>query len=172
MQAFLDERFSKYLNKQRHDKEQIDIFKELYDWHIRFQVIDNSCENLSRLSAKRWGEYVCLNDATHSNFKYGYKSLVQVILNGLPQGCVKYNSEVAKISFTEDKKVQLIIKNNKIISCDHLILTPSLGVLKEFNGLSNVLSKDLIENVHKMGFAGICKIYLFYDKKWWGDSKG
>ncbi|CAG9768573.1 unnamed protein product [Ceutorhynchus assimilis] len=170
LNVFLDEGFSKFLNKT--NLNETDISKELYEWHTRFQVIDNSCKDLSRLSAKGWGEYVCLDDEAHSNLKYGYQPLIQTLLDSLPDKCIQYNAEVIKINYTKDKKVRIDVKGDQSIICDHLILTPSLGVLKDFKGLDAVLSENLIQNIQNMGFAGICKIYLFYEKRWWSDSKG
>ena len=31
--------------------------KDVIDWHLRFQVIDNSCEYFSHVSAKQWGSF-------------------------------------------------------------------------------------------------------------------
>lgn len=172
LEEYLEEKFNDYLQCQDIDNVQVEYLKELYDWHVRFQIVDNSCNDLSRLSAKSWGEYICHDDVAHYNLKSGYGPLVKVILDRLPNDGIRYTSEVVKIDFGENKKVFLYMKNGRIVVCDHLILTPSLGVLKEFPGLSNVLPDKLWKSIVNMGFAGICKIYLFYDDRWWTDSRG
>ncbi|XP_050297420.1 spermine oxidase-like isoform X2 [Anthonomus grandis grandis] len=172
LQVFLDENFQKYLDEQDLTKEQTEIYWELYDWHIRFQVIDNSCRDLTRLSAKSWGEYSCPDDEAHSNLKNGYQSLVDAIVDTLPDNCIQYNCEIITIKVKDNKQIQLEVKNVGPVICDHLILTPSLGVLKQFKGLSEVLSDSVMTNIQKMGFAAIAKVFLFYDEKWWGDSGG
>ncbi|KAF7281754.1 hypothetical protein GWI33_004312 [Rhynchophorus ferrugineus] len=168
--AYIQERFKNYIAGQPSELQE--VLQELYDWHDRFQVIDNSCTSLTKLSAKSWGEYVCLDDVAHYNLKYGYQSLIDVILDNLPKSCVKYNSEVKRINLDEDKRVVLYLSNNQIVICDHLILTPSLGVLKSIKELTRILPDHQTGSIKRMGFAGICKIYLFYDDLWWGDSRG
>ncbi|XP_066139168.1 uncharacterized protein [Euwallacea fornicatus] len=173
LKEYLEEHFSQYLQEQVLDDREKEIFRELYDWHVRFQVIDNSCTDLSRLSSKRWGDYECLEDEAHSNFKFGYESLIKLIMERLPiNDSVRYNCEVVDVGFTEDEKVEVKLKDGGSLVCEHLILTPSLGVLKESMWLSNVFPLKLIDNIANMGFAAISKIFLFYDCKWWGDSKG
>ncbi|ERL85732.1 hypothetical protein D910_03332, partial [Dendroctonus ponderosae] len=170
--TILEQHFFRYLEEHVPDESEAEVMKELYDWHVRFQVIDNSCKDLSKLSAKRWADYVCLDDEAHANMKHGYQSLVQLLLDGLPDNQVKFNTEVTKISFSPQSEIKLDLLAGGSIVCEHLILTPSLGVLKEFQGLSNVLPESLMVNIANMGFASICKVYLFYDRKWWGDSQG
>ncbi|XP_030754642.1 spermine oxidase-like isoform X4 [Sitophilus oryzae] len=171
IESYLKQRFDSYINCHSNMNER-EVLRELYDWHLRFQVIDNSCLSLSKLSAKSWGDYVCLDDVAHYNLKYGYNSLVEVILDDLPKGCVKYNSEVTRIYYENDNKVVLELSDKQVIVCDHLILTPSLGVLKTFGNLSDILPENIVGSIERMGFAGICKIYLFYEDRWWGDSRG
>lgn len=169
--TILEQHFSQYLKEHAHDEPNVEIMKELYDWHVRFQVIDNSCKDLSKLSAKRWADYVCPDDEAHANMKHGYQSLVQILLDGLPEDQVRFNTEVTRISFCESG-IKLDLLSGGSLICEHLMLTPSLGVLKEFQGLSDVLPESLMVNIANMGFASICKVYLFYACKWWGDSKG
>lgn len=169
---YLSHSFHEYLHIQHLDSNVLEYFQELYDWHVRFQVIDNSCTNLSRLSAKSWGEYICNDDIAHYNLKYGYQSVIKAILDQVPNDCISFKSEVAEINFQGDKKMNVRLKNGRNIVCDHLILTPSLGVLKEFDGLANILPDTVMKSIENMGFAGICKIYLFYDNKWWNNSRG
>lgn len=171
--AYLEEQFNHFLDEQTLNSEQEEIYRELFDWNVRFQVVDNSCMDLSRLSTKRWSDYVCEDDEAHSNLKFGYQSLVEAIVESFPRECsIRCDSEVVQIGTDLKNGVVLETKNGDLLSCDHLILTPSLGVLKKSGFLKKVLSEKMVTNIENMGFAGICKIFLFYDQKWWEDTKG
>lgn len=54
--SFLIENFSKYLDSLDDSMMKVTA-QQLLDWHIRFQVIDNSCLHLDHVSAKSWGKY-------------------------------------------------------------------------------------------------------------------
>nr|CAI5835227.1 unnamed protein product [Callosobruchus analis] len=149
---YLEKRFTEYLNASKDDPEITEIKKQLLDWHIRFQIVDNSCHSLKRLSAKYWGSYICLDDEAHSNLKDGYKALVEAIVERLPKANVICNTTVTSIDYGGNKIV--LECNDKTVICDHLILTPSL------------------ESISAMGFEGIAKIFLFFKERWWGDTKG
>lgn len=170
--AYLEEHFNHFLDEQKLNSEQEEIYRELFDWNVRFQVVDNSCVDLSRLSTKRWSDYVCEDDEAHSNLKFGYQSLVETIVESLPIENIRCDSEVVKIGADLQSAVVLETKNKNLLACDHLILTPSLGVFKKSDFLKKVLPEKMLTNIENMGFAGICKIFLFYDQNWWGDSKG
>lgn len=171
--AYLKEHFNHFLDEQALSSEQEEIYRELFDWNVRFQVVDNSCMDLSRLSTKRWGDYVCEDDEAHSNLKFGYQSLVDAIVESFPRQCsIRCDNEVVQIGADLQSGVVLETKNGDLLTCDHLILTPSLGVLKTSDFLKKVLPEKMLTNIENMGFAGICKIFLFYDQKWWGDAKG
>ncbi|XP_060523579.1 peroxisomal N(1)-acetyl-spermine/spermidine oxidase-like isoform X2 [Cylas formicarius] len=144
-----------------------DVKLELYDWHKRFQVIDNSCVDLKRLSAKKWGEYVCQDDVAHFNLTSGYEGLIDVIVDALPRDSIRYHSEVTRLDFVNDHQIRVVVNGLDHLVCDHLILTPSLGVLKESPHLRQLLPEETNDCVKRLGFHGISKIYLFFDHKWW-----
>lgn len=165
IQDYLQYRFKQYLS-QCDDSEEVRAMKlQLLDWHIRFQIIDNSCRNLHRLSAKYWGLYECLDDVAHYNPTYGYKPMVDVLVDELPNGKIRCNTEVAKIEY--DNKVTLTCADGEQVSCDHLILTVSLGVLKQFKEIHPPLPNNLTTAIDNMGFDTIGKVFLFFEYKWW-----
>ncbi|KAJ8931980.1 hypothetical protein NQ314_015064 [Rhamnusium bicolor] len=171
---FLEEQFLEYLDSCVDTDEIRQMKLELFDWHLRFQIIDNSCHNMRRLSAKYWGSYICLDDIAHYNLKYGYQSLVNVIVNSLPKECIRLKTEVTSIDFSNKLHSCVVVNcsENKIVYCDHLIITASIGVLKDFSDITPPLPKYLRDSINDVGFYGIGKIYLFFNEKWWGDSKG
>lgn len=161
----LSSQFMKYLENSEENEEQKQLMSELCDWHVRFQVIDNSCVDLKKVSAREWGRYEICNGQEHINTKHGYKAIIDVLLEILPKYALKLNTEVVNIKCND--YITLECKNEKIIA-KHVILTPSLGVLKSFlQNISPPLPKNMCRAIKNMGFHGIGKIYLIFDYKWW-----
>ncbi|KAJ8972006.1 hypothetical protein NQ317_017255 [Molorchus minor] len=103
---YLVEKFYKYL-ESCDDSDAVRQMKlELFDWHLRFQIVDNSCPNLRRLSAKYWGSYICLDDIAHYNIKGGYQSLLDVIIQGLPK-----DNSIDKMGFYGIAKIYLFFED-------------------------------------------------------------
>ncbi|RZC40979.1 spermine oxidase-like, partial [Asbolus verrucosus] len=170
---FLEGKFLEYLN-QCHDPDDIKEIKlELLDWHVRFQVIDNSCLDLNQLSAKGWGEYICMEDKAHINLKCGYNKLVAVLVDNLPKNSLLLNTAVVQIkrASKSSERNKLICQDGSIVTCDHLIVTPSLGVLKNCLKISPPLPSQISNSIEDLGFHGIGKIFLIFDCKWW-DTDG
>ncbi|XP_069688815.1 uncharacterized protein [Periplaneta americana] len=105
---YLRQKFEKYLESCHNDtKEIIRMKEELYDWHLRFQVIDNSCTVLDKLSAKAWGNYSYSGGENYVNFKEGYSSLVRAIVEELPEGMLCLNSPVTKVRWRQRLDLQV-----------------------------------------------------------------
>lgn len=141
----------------------------LFDWHLRFQTIDNSCCGLNSISAKLWGTYKC-GDTTHYNLRRGYGSLIDVILSYIPKENIIYNTPLTNVIYDQS---QILLTCDKIdVVCDHLILTPSLGFLKDFQHISPPLPSSINSSINALGFYAIGKILLFFEDRWWGDIQG
>ncbi|XP_044259616.1 spermine oxidase-like isoform X2 [Tribolium madens] len=165
---YMEASFEEYLTKC-HDSDDLKEIKwELFDWHVRFQIIDNSCLNLNQLSAKGWGKYVCLDDQAHFNLKCGYSELVNILVDNLPKKSILLSTPVAEIhrSTQAFEKNRVICDNGAVITCDHLIITPSLGVLKKLK-ITPRLPQDTFQCIENLGYHGIGKIFLIFDYKWW-----
>lgn len=166
---FMHDRFVDHLKDDTNDVREMKL--ELLDWHKRFQVIDNSCKNLNELSAKSWGEYVCIDDTAHYNLMYGYKSLIDVLVNDIPNNRIHLNTAITRIEYDNKSNGQIILytTNGESFHCDHLIITASLGCLKA-NSMLDIfpqLPKTLTNCINSMGFYAIGKIYLFFEYRWW-----
>lgn len=166
---YLEKHFCDYLENSLENDSVKQQMMELYDWHVRFQVIDNSCTDLKRVSAKEWGRYEIYNGQDHINLKNGYKAIVEVLLESLPKHCLRLKTPIQQIKC--DDFVTLQSGNEKILA-KHVILTPSLGVLRSLIfDIHPPLPVDMCQSIKHMGFHGIGKIYLIYDNKWW-NGKG
>lgn len=143
----------------------------IYDWNVRFLLIDNSCDNLEDLSAKNWGKFQFVGGPEHLIFNDGYKSSLQLMYNNL-KGNLRINSPVRRIEWHKNvpegsKPVTLILDDKKIIS-DCVLVTSSLGYLKANpNMFSPHLPHDLHVGIESLGFGLMNKIMLDFGKPWW-----
>lgn len=169
VKEFLDQEFKKYLENFEVEIKQ--LLLQLYDWHIRFQTIDNSTLTLDTVSAKYWGTYVCTDENTYYNLKNGYQPLIDVIINKISRKHFIFNTPVTSIDLN-GSHVSIRTSNEREIICNHVILTTSLGVLKNCKNISSILSNDVKESIENWDFYGIGKIFLIYNDCWWGELKG
>ena len=75
--------------------------------NFRFQVIDNSCTVLDKLSAKAWGNYSFSGGTDYVNFKNGYSSLVRSMVEELPAGTLCLNSPVVTVKWRQSISLQV-----------------------------------------------------------------
>ena len=76
--------------------------------NFRFQVIDNSCTALDKLSAKAWGNYSFCGGTDYINFKNGYSSLVRNMVQELPAGTLCLNSAVVTVKWQQSISLQVM----------------------------------------------------------------
>lgn len=166
---YLEEEFRKYLEKCDAGLEFKEMAWELFDWHRRFQIIDNSCSNLEQVSAKDWGKYSCegSDGQKHMNLRGGYKSLVEVLLKKIPQNSVLLETPVLKVDYS-NRKIQMKCRGGLTVFTDHVIVTPSIGALKQ-NLLQFYppLPSGIVTTIKSLGFHGIGKVYLEFESRWW-----
>lgn len=174
---FLQEEFLRYLKSTHIDPDLLEKKLELFNWHVKFQTIDNSCCTLKEISAKDWGRYFCIgsNGQEHINFRNGYESLVAALVHSLPDNVLNCDLPVLKIMWknTSSNKIEIKCLDGQRFFCDHVIVTTSLGVLK--TSASRLFLPELPiklkETIASMGFYGIGKIFLIFEYKWW-DTDG
>lgn len=176
VEDYLDEEFEKYLSTCTDDNiEMISIKRCLYNWHVRFQVIDNSCLSLKDLSAKAWGKYSFEgeNSQAHINYEHGYSSIINKLCEGLPEKTIKYNKEVVLVEWSENG-VKIATSDKDEYYADFVIITVSLGVLKKHykHWFKPDLPKNVSQAIEDMGFATINKVFLQFENAWWDDVEG
>lgn len=102
-------------------------------------MIDNSCDQLSRLSARDWGLYQYSGGTDYNNFRHGYSSLVHSLTRDLPTDTLRTESEVKLISYcrsqppvkvgwlskTSTASVELMLTQKKQINAAKTSLGPS-----------------------------------------------
>lgn len=169
VEDFLREEFEKHLDTSKENGEFKEMARELYDWHYRFQVIDNSCSDLSRVSAKDWGKYSFIGSdrQKHMNLKNGYRSLIDILVKSIPKRSLILDTPVVEIDYSK-AKIRLSCRGKLDVFADHVIATPSIGVLKQnLIQFHPRLPSRILATIKNLGFYGMGKVYLIFDRKWW-----
>lgn len=98
VEHFLRERFQKYIATLNSEDEKL-LARRLFDWHLRFQIIDNSCLTLSHVSAKYWGNYSFNGEPcqAHYNFQNGFGEAIQNLVNELEPNTILFKKEIIEI---------------------------------------------------------------------------
>ncbi|XP_044017962.1 spermine oxidase-like isoform X1 [Aphidius gifuensis] len=156
-----------FMNDKNNSKEFSEI---IYDWNVRYLLIDNSCDKLEDLSAKNWGKFRFVGGPEHLIFNNGYSSSVNMISDSL-KNKVRLKSLVKQIKWqTNDEKknpITLVMNDKKIIA-DCVLVTSSLGYLKENPDMFIPhLPDDLRMAIDSLGFGVMNKILLDFGKPWW-----
>ncbi|KAL1460641.1 hypothetical protein WDU94_012604, partial [Cyamophila willieti] len=93
---YLDEMFDNYIKTQPPDQD-VESMRQLFDWHRRFQIIDNSCSTLYNLSAKAWGQYEFCGGDDYINLTRGFSSVVNAMLEQVPRESIRLSCPVKQI---------------------------------------------------------------------------
>lgn len=182
---FLRENFQKFVDNLENLQEREQAL-DLFDWHSRFQIIDNSCRTLDDLSAKYWGKYSFNGEPcqAHYNFKYGFQSVVDNLIRlQFNNDSIHYNKEVIEIQICEKqtrankkKRPNISVKcsDGSVYLCKSVLVTFSLGVLKKNH--KTLFRPQLPHSMHtvieSIGFETINKIFLEFEVPWWHDLDG
>lgn len=174
--SFLLEHFTKYLHSLDDKKLKVTA-QQLLDWHIRFQVIDNSCLNLDHVSAKSWGKYSYNGEScqAHYNFRNGFSAAVDALCNQIDRKNILFKKEVIEIVASKScPKVSVKCSDNTIYHANHVLVTISLGCLKaHLNSMFKpALPRTYIQTIRDIGFETINKIFIQFEFPWWKNLDG
>ncbi|KAK4878677.1 hypothetical protein RN001_011183 [Aquatica leii] len=114
----------------------------------------------------------------------GYKTILDVLMkkypdleNSLPiDDKILLNKEVQQIiwnvSVDDQTKVSVICSDESNFTADHVILTVSLGVLKERYKTLIVpsLPEDKVRAIEDLGFDAVFKVFFRFTNRWWSDT--
>lgn len=107
----------------------------------------------------------------------GFKTLLDVLMQKYPDPKkelpleIIFNKEVKTI-FWDDNEVTVHCSDNSIYKADHVILTVSLGVLKD--RYQTLFNPELPETkkiaIKELGIAAVVKIFFYFPTKWWPEK--
>jgi len=110
---------------------------------------------------------------------YGFKTILDVLKKSFPDPSkklpldekVQLNKKVTKIRWNGTEAL-VQCSDGSSYSANHVIFTPSIGVLKDQHQELFVpnLPAYKQEAIRAVGFGGVMKIVLKFPKRWWGDD--
>lgn len=120
----------------------------------------------------------CEGDQNLSWKGQGYEIILHVLMKMYPDAenilpitkKITYNKVVEKIMWSEDlNKIQVICTDKSTYDADHVVFTPSVGVLKEKADTMFVppLPPRKRSAIDKIGFGAVMKVWMFYPDPWW-----
>ncbi|EAA05322.3 AGAP011206-PA, partial [Anopheles gambiae str. PEST] len=176
LEAFLRDQFRKRTEKDFSAEQKV-LAQQLLDWHCRFQIIDNSCLHVSDISAKLWGSYSFNGEScqAHINMRYGFQALVSCLIEEIGAEKIVYNKAICEIRWLDGRgKVIVKCTDGTIYCCQHLLVTFSLGVLKDT--MDQLFQPNLpvsySRSIRSIGYGTIDKIFLQFEEPWWGKAEG
>lgn len=109
--------------------------------------------------------------------KRGYDMILEVLLKRYPNP--KQKLEIENKLFLSKKVTQITWNTSKVTTklsdgtsqeADHVIFTPSIGVLTHKNLFEPEVPSRKQEAINALGLDGIIKIILYFPQKWWKDD--
>ncbi|BET01729.1 Flavin containing amine oxidoreductase [Nesidiocoris tenuis] len=174
VEAYLVPRFEELAREKIKDPATLKAFT---DWLVKFECTIEGCDRLSEPSINGLTHYkTCDGDATLCWKQGGYNNIVNILLGQHPSapkenplnGKVFLNSEVTEIDWSGLTGF-VRIKDGRTVVADHIIVTVSLGVLKEKHGaiFKPKLPQEKIKAIQGLGIGTVDKIYLKFERRWW-----
>ncbi|KAL4231475.1 hypothetical protein ACF0H5_009052 [Mactra antiquata] len=139
----------------------------IFSQHLKQETVVSGCNDLCDVSLSEFGCYEEL-PGVHYTIPPGFQSVLDILLSKVPQENIELDHQVKCIHWDKPENDSYLIvecNNGKKFYAEHVILTVSLGVLKNSHDLFNPpLPKEKIEAVDKLGFGTVDKINLFFDE--------
>lgn len=168
LMGYLKENHPKILK----DEDFLNEFLELMNLVINNYEASNDWNDVSSQT-----NYEELGGDQHMSWhRYGYKTFFELLLNtfnngpGYPTLEIKLNKEVAHIKWPHNStaSVEVLCKDGELYQADNVIVTVSLGVLKERHTTLFLpsLPQEKIQIIEKMSIGVMDKVILSFDKQW------
>ncbi|XP_017889754.1 spermine oxidase-like [Ceratina calcarata] len=156
-----------------------DTMQDQFLWHYNLvQTGYDPADNWTDIASDNSDEYRVSEGDQVINWKErGYGTILDILMKKFPNpeeelpvlNKTILNAEVSKVDYSnEDGTVKVTTSDGKEYTADYVIMTPSLGVLKEkYETMFNPpLPEDKVRNIKGLGFGNACKIFLAFDDPW------
>nr|AHZ89369.1 polyamine oxidase [Branchiostoma japonicum] len=164
---FVDLKFSTELLKPLDTDGIVNRKKLILAWYKKFATIDNGCNSLYDISLSEMSKYEELEGEANVPIPKGYGTLVQVLVNMLPQNSIQYKKAVKVVQWSsesDDHEYPVIVhcEDGSTYFANHVIVTVSLGFLKLNH--STLFEPPLplckVDAISSLGFGTVDKIFL------------
>lgn len=177
------------------------LLNGFFMWRCKLENVDKACHSVYNMSLRDFSVYTKLPGKQKIPLKSGFKSLLDSLISKHKKDfdskillkhsvekillCEHLNenkdthAECSHCEYDKDKtKLVLLVTDSKlnklVLKCNHVVVTPSLGYLKEnLDKLiqpNRYLATDKKEAIERVGFGNFMKIFLVYDKPFWDSS--
>ncbi|XP_036425131.1 spermine oxidase-like [Colossoma macropomum] len=178
--SYLDAAFAESPLAASEDSER----QRIFEWCKRSECTDEASSSLYEVSASQIGYYIALEGGFFNSLgPGGYQAILDIFLKRLPSGMILNNKPVKSIHWdlkeksqgTESREmhpVKVICENDEIFEADHVIVTVSLGVLKQQAAamFKPALPKSKLDAIERLGFGTVDKIFLCFSERFWPED--
>ncbi|RZC35118.1 Amino oxidase and/or NAD binding 8 domain containing protein [Asbolus verrucosus] len=106
----------------------------------------------------------------------GYKTALEVLMKKFPDPSkrlpltVLFNKEVVKVLWNDSAEV--VCSDKTSFEADHVIFTPSIGVLKQNHEriFSPPLPLSKKKAIRQIGFGAVMKVAMHFNNRWWSKT--
>ena len=179
------------------------LLNGFFIWRCKVENVSKGCHNIYNMSLRDFCSYAALPGKQKVQTKHGMSSILEAVISKHkhefyqklhlqhkldkillceqlnPNG----NTDCSHCYYTNDKKKAVLLVSNlidstkKVFICKHVLITTSLGYLKDnLDKLiepSRYILDEKLQAVDRLGFGNFCKIFLSYEKPFWStDFKG
>lgn len=164
------------------------IREGLFNWFLKFEVIDNACNSLDEVAIQCYSEWCDIPDEDyHINFSKGFISVIDTLYSQLPPGslflrtpvqtinwkrkheCPQYLESFWRTRSQDSYPILVECENGENYTADIVVMTASTGYINE--NMSTLFNPTLPDNkakaFHNIGFGTINKIFLVYEIPFW-----
>ncbi|XP_039750800.1 probable polyamine oxidase 5 isoform X1 [Pararge aegeria] len=179
---FLNKKLMNYI-KEKHpeilsDQDFINEFRDLMNFIINSYQASNDWNDVTAQS-----DYEALEGNQEISWhRYGYKTFLDLLLNtynngpGWPSLEIKLNKEVTLIKWPKNStgNVEVLCKDGSVYIANNVIVTVSLGVLKEraLTLFSPTIPDRKLTVIDKLSIGVVGKTIFSFQRAWWPDVVG
>lgn len=170
VETVLRDSFSRIVSRADHSHDHDPrLMWAIFEWFLLYERIDNACPDLRQLSTTSYTDWEICAPASLINFRNGYSSVIDALMNHLPAGTVWLDHVVNSIAVTGSGVA--VCCSDKRLTARHAIVTVSLGILKanmiEFEPPLPLHQQSLINAI---GFGTVNKIFVRFARRFWNAS--
>ncbi|XP_062862572.1 spermine oxidase-like [Trichomycterus rosablanca] len=147
---------------------------KIFEWCKRSECTDEA-SSLYDVSASQIGYYTALEGGFFNSLGVGgYQAILDILLKNIPTEMILTNTAVKSIEWDREQNhpVRVICENGQIFEADHVIVTVSLGVLKQQvkTMFEPALPKPKLDAIERLGFGTVDKIFLCFSQRFWPEN--
>ncbi|OWR47430.1 hypothetical protein KGM_206203 [Danaus plexippus plexippus] len=169
---YMENKYPELRNDKDFMEEFLDIVNKVVDRHEGSNDWNDATSN---------SNYELLGGSQEMSWhRHGYKTFFELLLNtykngpGWPTLDIKLNKEVKLIKWPRDSSgdVEVTCADGSVFTADNVIVTVSLGVLKERHQalFSPALPDEKVTAIEKIPIGVVGKIILSFAERWWPEK--